>query len=94
MSKKRATLARASQTPFGVLVAHFVRRLLASEEEQDAGGVGFGLGAVLAILASPGAFASIFLLDKYGTLLQWARGEHFDAITSSPSDEYFSSYCL
>ncbi|MBV8866318.1 MAG: hypothetical protein JO210_13075, partial [Acidobacteriaceae bacterium] len=80
---------RARKSPFLALVAHFVRRLFASEEEQDGSSVGVGLGAVLAILASPGAFASIFLLDKYGTLLQWARGQPLDAVMRSPSDEYF-----
>jgi hypothetical protein len=76
-------------SPFGTLIGHFVRRLFASEEEQGAGGLGLGLGAVLAIVASPGAFASIFLMGKYSTLLQWMRGEHIDAIRRSPSDEYF-----
>ncbi len=77
------------KTPFRTLVDHFVKRLSASEEEQSSGGMGLGLGAVLAILASPGAFASIFLLDKYSTLLQWLRGQRIDAIRSSPADEYF-----
>jgi hypothetical protein len=77
------------KTPFHALVDHFVKRLSASEEEQGSGGMGLGLGAVLAILASPGAFASIFLLGKYSTLLQWIRGQYFDPIQRSPSDEYF-----
>ena len=51
--------------------------------------MGFGLGAVLAIVASPGAFASIFLMAKYSTLIQWLRGVRIDAIRRSPSDEYF-----
>lgn len=75
--------------PFPALVSHFVNRLFASEEEQGGSSLGFGIGAVLAILASPGAFASIFLMGKYSTLLQWMRGEHIDAIRRSPSDEYF-----
>ena len=75
--------------PFPALISHFVNRLFASEEEQGGSSLGFGIGAVLAILASPGAFASIFLMAKYSTLLQWMRGEHIDAIRRSPSDEYF-----
>lgn len=51
--------------------------------------MGLGLGAVLAILASPGAFASIFLMDKYSTLLQWLRHLRIDPIRASVSDEYF-----
>ncbi len=81
--------ARVRQSPFGVLVVHFVRRLFAGEAEQDGGGMGLGLGAILAILASPGAFASIFLMGKYSTLLQFIRGEYIDAIGRSPLDEYF-----
>jgi len=75
--------------PFCALVAHFARRLFASEEEQAVGGLGLGLGAVLALVASPGAFASIFLMGKYSTLIQWMRGQRIDAIRRSPSDEYF-----
>ncbi len=78
-----------SHNPFKTLVRHFIKRLAASEDEQGSGGMGFGLGAVLAILASPGAFAGIFLMGKYSTLLQWLRGEHVDPIRRSPSDEYF-----
>jgi hypothetical protein len=82
-------MKRQSNTAFQALVSHFMRRLAASEEEQGSGGIGFGLGAVLAILASPGAFASIFLMAKYSTLIQWLNGQHIDAIRRSPSDEYF-----
>jgi hypothetical protein len=73
---------------FWTLVGHFVQRLLAGEEESE-NGMSLGLGAVLAILASPGAFASIFLLDKYSTLLQWFRHQHFDSYKASVADEYF-----
>ncbi|MBV9761781.1 MAG: hypothetical protein JO340_14565 [Acidobacteriaceae bacterium] len=77
-------------SPFQTLVAHFVRRIFASEDEQGTGSSGVGVGAVLAMLASPGAFASIFLLDKYSTLLQWFRGEtNFNLYTASVGDEYF-----
>ncbi len=77
------------QRPFQILVGHFVKRLFAPEEEQASGGMSFGLGGVLAILASPGAFASIFLIEKYSTLLQFLRGVHYNPIQRSPSDEYF-----
>lgn len=77
-------------TPFQTLVAHFVKRMLASEEDQGTGAVSLGLGAVLAILAAPGGFASIFLLDKYSTLLQWFRGQvNFNPYRASVADEYF-----
>lgn len=53
--------------------------MFATEGEESDEGMSLGLGVVLAILCLPGAFASIFLLDKYSTLLQWLRGQrHFD----------------
>jgi hypothetical protein len=77
-------------TPFWRLTEHFVKRLVASEEEEGTESVSLGLGMVLAILASPGAFASIFLMDKYSTLLQWLRGQrHFNPFKASAADEYF-----
>ncbi len=75
--------------PFETLIGHFVKRLFAPEEDQASGGMSFGLGGVLAILASPGAFASIFLIEKYSTLLQFLRGISYNPIQRSPSDEYF-----
>lgn len=80
---------QAQTSPFRTLIGHFVRRLFAPEEEQATGGMSFGLGGVLAILASPGAFASIFLIEKYSTLLQFLRGTYYNPIQRSPSDEYF-----
>jgi len=78
------------RTPFWSLVAHFVNRMFAAEGEQSDENISLGLGVVLALLASPGAFASVFLLDKYSTLLQWLRGQrHFDFYKASAADEYF-----
>lgn len=81
---------RLAEQPFVYLVQHFRRRLFASEEEQGSGGMGLGVGSVLAMLAAPGAFASMFLLDKYSTLLQFFRGQRaFNPYHASISDEYF-----
>ncbi len=78
---------RFSEWPFFVLVMHFVERLSASDTP---GETDLGLGVALAILASPGAFASLALLDKYSTLLQYFRGNrHFDPLRQSFGDEYF-----
>jgi hypothetical protein len=78
------------RTPFWTLVSHFVKRILAGEAEEETESLSLGLGMVLAILASPGAFASIFLLDKYATLLQWFRGQkNFNPYKASVGDEYF-----
>jgi hypothetical protein len=60
-------------------------------EYTDAGELNFGIGAMLALLALPGAFVSIFMSDKYGSLLRFVRGQptHFDTYTASLPDEYF-----
>jgi hypothetical protein len=48
------------------------------------------MGLVLSLLALPGGFYSIFLLEKYSTLLQWMRGQHdFDPLAAALPDEYF-----
>lgn len=78
------------RTPFGSLVAYFIKRIFASEDEQTDEEMSLSFGVILALLASPGAFASLFLLDKYSTLLQWLRGQrHFDFYQASVADEYF-----
>src|ERR1700685_1509603 len=88
---RRWTIALTKpQGPFWALVAHFVKRVFANDDEQGGSSASLGVGAVLAILASPGAFASIFLLDKYSTLLQWFRGQqNFNPYKASVGDEYF-----
>lgn len=58
---------------FRVLVAHFARRLAQSGGE-DAGDVDMSLGAALALLASPGVFIAIGLMDRYSSLLNYFRG--------------------
>jgi len=90
MNDVRSLAAWLPRTPFWTLVAHFVKRALASEDEEGSEGMSLGLGMALAMLAAPGAFASIFLLDKYSTLLQWFRGQKaFDPYRASVADEYF-----
>lgn len=89
MTQKAFLIAIESPGPFRVLMWHFMRRLFASEDEQGTGSMGIGVGTVLAVCASPGAFASIFLMDKYSTLLQWLRHQQFDPYKASAADEYF-----
>jgi hypothetical protein len=79
-----------SQQPFYRLVMLFVDRIFhgggdAAEDDLD-----FGLGLVLSLLALPGGFYSIFLFNKYGSLLQWLRGQRgFDPLAAALPDEYF-----
>lgn len=89
MKQQQFISAVQAPGPFRVLMWHFMRRLFASEDEQGTGSMGIGVGTILAICASPGAFASIILMDKYSTLLQWLRHQQFDPYKASASDEYF-----
>ncbi|HEX3684805.1 MAG TPA: hypothetical protein VHU83_19870 [Bryobacteraceae bacterium] len=87
---QQARRIRKREDPFRTLVRYFVKRVFANDDEQGSGSTNLGVGAVLAILASPGAFASIFLMDKYSTLLQWFRGQKsFNPYRASIADEYF-----
>jgi hypothetical protein len=79
----------ALERPFARLVRHCVDRILHGDSSEP-GELDLGIGTVLGLLAAPGAFASIFLLDKYGSLFMWLRGQgKFDAYAASLPDEYF-----
>jgi hypothetical protein len=77
--------------PFARLVRHSVQRVFSGAESAEPGELDLGIGAILAVLAAPGAFVSIVVLDRYGSLLRYLRGQHisFDPYTASVSDEYF-----
>ena len=78
-----------ARTPFPLLVQLFMNRILhgRSGEEDE---LNLSLGLVLTLLAVPGGFISMFLFDKYGSLLRWLRGQtNFDPLTAALPDEYF-----
>jgi hypothetical protein len=76
--------------PFGRLVQLFVARIFRGGGDSDAEGLDLGVGLVLTLLALPGGFVSIFLFDKYGSLLQWLRGQtNVDTLLMAFPDEYF-----
>ncbi|MGZ4855216.1 MAG: hypothetical protein ACXVKH_08270, partial [Candidatus Angelobacter sp.] len=78
---------RLLERPFWRLAAHFGMKLFSGNGE---GGLELGAGTVLALLAAPGAFISILLLDKYSGLLRFFRGNHnFDPYAASVPDQYF-----
>lgn len=77
------------QTPFWHLVAHFVKRMFSSDEDSGTESMSLGIGAVLAILATPGTLTCFFLLEKYAHPLILLRGHRFDAYKLSGPDEYF-----
>ena len=79
---------RIAQTPFGRLVQHFLARLL-REGHADSGELQLGIGPLLGLLAAPGAFQCLLMLDKYSSLLNWFRGRlHEDLLITSASDKY------
>ena len=76
--------------PFGRMVQLFVARIFRGGGDSDTEGLDLGIGLALTLLALPGGFVSILLLDKYGTLLQWMRGTlDVDPLVMSVPDEYF-----
>jgi hypothetical protein len=81
--------ARAER-PFFRLVSLFVDRIFQGGGDSAEDDLDLSLGLVLSLLALPGGFYSIFLFDKYGSLLQWLRGQHnFDPLAAALPDEYF-----
>jgi len=76
--------------PFWRLVELFVERIFRGGGDSDTEGLDLGIGLVLTLLAIPGGFVSILLFDKYGSLLQWLRGQtHVDPLLIAFPDEYF-----
>jgi hypothetical protein len=79
-----------SQRPFWRIVQLFVARIFRGGGDTDAEGLDLGVGLVLTLLAMPGGFVSILLLNKYGTFLQWLRGQtNVDPLLVALPDEYF-----
>jgi hypothetical protein len=78
------------ERPFWRLVELFVARVFRGGGDSDAPGLDLGMGLVLTLLAMPGGFVSLLLLNKYGTFLQWLRGVNVpDPLIVSLPDEYF-----
>jgi hypothetical protein len=81
---------RLRHRPFWRLVELFVARIFRGGGDSDTEGLDLGIGLVLTLLALPGGFVSILLFDKYGSLLQWLRGEkNVDTVLIAFPDEYF-----
>lgn len=76
--------------PFLRLVRLFLSRIFYGGGDTGAEELGLGMGAALALLALPGGFISLLLLDKYGSLLRVMRGQtDFDVYAAAVPDEYF-----
>ena len=79
-----------SPSPFILLVRLFVSRAFHASGGSDDGELDLSIGVILALLALPGAFYSLFLLEKYSTLLQWMERQHqLDPLAGALPDEYF-----
>src|SRR5258708_13008760 len=74
-SLRQSWQARAERPSFR-LVRLFVDRIFHGDGESEEDDLDLSLGLILTVLALPGAFYSIFLFDKYVSLLQWLRGQH------------------
>lgn len=78
------------ERPFGRMVRLFVERIFRGGGDSDSEGLDLGVGLVLTLLAMPGGFVSILLFNKYGSLLQWLRGQtNVDPLLIAFPDEYF-----
>lgn len=78
------------ERPFWRLVELFIARIFRGGGDSDADGMDLGVGLVLTMLAMPGGFVSILLFNKYGSLLQWLRGQtNVDTLLIAFPDEYF-----
>jgi hypothetical protein len=76
--------------PFWRMVQLFVDRIFRGGGDADTEGLDLGVGLVLTLLAMPGGFVSLLLLNKYGTFLQWLRGNtNVDPLLVALPDEYF-----
>lgn len=79
----RQWLHNAAATPYGRMVAHFLQKMVRASD------LDVGVGGLLGLLAAPGAFASLLMLDKYSAFLNWYRGHlRDDLFVTSISDKY------
>src|SRR5258708_15810902 len=94
-SLRQSWQARAERPSFR-LVRLFVDRIFHGGGESEEDDLDLSLGLILTVLALPGACYSIFLFDKYGSLLQWLRGPHaLDPLAAPlPADSFFFALSL
>src|SRR5579871_868524 len=87
---------RASRRPFVRLVAHFLARLVRGGNDAASSEFELGAGGLLGLLAAPGAFSCLLMLDKYSTFLNWYRGRIRDDlyVTSSPDKHLFIALAM
>jgi hypothetical protein len=80
---------RLRKGPFVRLVRHFLDRLVRGGNDAASTEFELGIGGLLGLLAAPGAFSCLLMLDKYSTLLNWIRGRpRPDLYVASFPDKY------
>lgn len=80
---------RAREHPLARLVEHFLTRLVRGGGDAASSEFELGAGALLGLLAAPGAFQCFLLLDKYSSFLGWIRGRtHANLLLTSVPDKY------
>ena len=91
MSGLLATVDSSTRSrPFPLLVRLFISRVFRGSGTSEDTELDLSIGLILALLALPGAFYSLFLLEKYSTLLQWMHGQkELDPLAGALPDEYF-----
>jgi hypothetical protein len=78
-----------TERPLARLVEHFLTRLARGGGDAASTEFELGVGALLGLLAAPGAFQCFLLLDKYSTFLNWYRGHLGDNLyLKSIPDKY------
>lgn len=79
-----------AEAGFSRLIRLFMGRMFSPGNDTGEGELSLSMGFVLALLPLPGAFYSVFLFEKYSTLLQWMRGGHLnDPATAAIPEQYF-----
>ncbi len=92
----RRPVRRWARRPFGRLVGHFLDKMVRGGQEDASSELELGAGAMLGLLAAPGAFTSLLMLDKYSAFLNWMRGHLRDDlyVTSLPDKYLFLAVAM
>jgi len=78
------------RTPLGGLFGLFVGRMFHGGAEAGSESLGMGVGVLFILLAMPGLLASLLMLEEYGSLIRYMRGDGvFDPFVAALPDEYF-----
>src|SRR6202166_4592419 len=78
------------RTPLGGLLRLFVGRMFQGGAEAGSDSLGMGVGVLFILLAMPGLLASLLMLEEYGSLIRYMRGDGvFDPFVATLPDEYF-----